>query len=375
MAAGPVPAASEPTGSVRRSFRLHGLFGAWLGLVVSFVAATGALATFGHELDWLLVPACRAENAHEGHLDVPWSALEAAAHEAMPSARVTALAAPTADGFAAFALVEEPERTYHHVYLDPHDAHVLGVGPFRTPQRFLRDLHRSFLLGENVGLTVVGSLSLVLLVQLVTGLRASRLRGALRTAPTDARRYHRAASIWLLPFLVLLVVTTVWYFGEHLFGLAEIRPSPAPTRRDPRTSARLRENEPTLGVDTLVARAEAEYPELRVNFVALAVPRRPYFSVTGPAGVPYVRDLASQVFLDPFDGHRLAIVRADELTWLQRWEHGVDFLHFGTFAGLTSQVLYFLLGVLVSGLAATGWVVRRRRARTAHPRPGPLARP
>lgn len=356
---------SEPKFSVRGAFALHGRLGAWLGLLIAFIAGTGALATFGHELDWLLVPACRCESAREGRVDVAWSVLASSVHAVRPTARLHSLAAPRADGYAAVALVEEPERTYAHVYLDPHDGRVLGTSGFRTPQRFLRDLHRSLLLGENVGLTLVGLCSLVLATQLVTGLRATRLRAAARTPPRDARRFHRLASAWLLPFLVLVVVTTTWYLGEHLAGFFELRPTPSPTRRDPALSARLRAGEATLGVDELAQIAEAAYPELEVRFVALAVPRRPHFAVTGPAGEPYVREQASQVFLDAFDGRVLGVERADELTWLQRWEHGVDFLHFGSFAGAPSRALWAVLGTLVSALAASGWIVRRRRMRAA----------
>lgn len=349
--------------SAKSAFALHGRLGAWLGLAVAFVAGTGTLAVFGHELDWLLVPACRCEAARQGRLSVPWSALEAAVREARPTARLHSLAAPRADGYAAVALVEEPERVYEHVYLDPRDARVLGASGFRTPQRFLRDLHRSLLLGENVGLLVVGLFSLVLGAQLVTGLRSTRLGSAVRTVPRDPRRFHRLAAAWLVPFLVLSAVTTTWYLGEHVAGLFEIRPTPSPSRRDPARSARLRAGEPTLEIDALVEVAERAYPELEVNFVALAVPRRPHFSVTGPAGEPYVRDLASQVFVEPYEGRVLGVERADALGPLQRWEHGVDFLHFGTFAGTPSRALWAVLGGLTSALAASGWVARRRRLR------------
>jgi uncharacterized iron-regulated membrane protein len=111
----------------------------------------------------------------------------------------------------------------------------------------------------------------------------------------------------------------------------------------------------------LVARAREAYPEMRPTFVALAVPRRTYAVVTGPTDVPFVRDQASQVFLSPFDGAVLEVVRADALEPLQRWEHGVDFLHFGTFAGRASRYLYTLLGVGLVALIATGTFSRWRR--------------
>lgn len=347
----------------RRSFRIHGWLGWWLGAPLFFIVITGTLATLSPELDRLLVPALRCDGARAGRLEVSFGALAEAARAAMPEGRLHSVAAPTDDGRCAIAMLEGEARVFHHVYLDPSDAGVTGMGSARTPQRFLRDLHRSLLLGENVGLFVVGLFSWVLLGAAWTGLRSlGAFRRAL-IAGHGARRLHRRLAIVLLPFLGLVIVTSCWYFAEHVFGLFEIRATTIPVRRDTEIAERLTAGEATLGVDALVARAEAAYPEMTPTFVALAVPRRTYAVVTGPAGVPFVRDQASQVFLAPFDGAVLEVVRADALNPLQRWEHGVDFLHFGTFAGRASRYLYTALGLALMTLVLTGVATRRARSR------------
>lgn len=345
----------------RRSFRLHVWLGLWLGAPLVFVALTGTLATLSPELDRFLVPALRCDGAEESRLDVSFGALAEAARAAMPEGRLHSLAAPTEDGRCAIAMLEGEERVFHHVYLDPHDARISGTGTARTPQRFLRDLHRSLLLGENVGLFVVGLGAWVLLGSLLTGLRSL---GALRRAwsgGSGARRLHRRLALLFVPFLSLVVLTSGWYFVEHVLGLFEIRATMIPVRRDAAIAERLRAGEATLDIDTLVARARDAYPEMRPTFVALAVPRRTYAVVTGPTDVPFVRDQASQVFLSPFDGAVLEVVRADELEPVQRWEHGVDFLHFGTFGGRASRYLYTLFGAGLALLIATGTFTRWRR--------------
>lgn len=349
----------------RRAFRLHLALGVWLGLPLSFVVATGTLATLSPELDPLFVPALVCDGTRAGQLEVGWGELARSARAAMPEARLHSLAAPARDDRCAVAVLEHPERTFHHVYLDPHDARVTGRSGYGTPQRLLRDLHRSLLLGENVGLTVVGLFAWILAGSLFTGLRSlGKLRRAI-TAGHGTRRAHRALAVLLAPFLSLVVITAGWYFVEHVAGLFELRATPIPVRADPAVAARLRDGEATLEVDALVARAREAYPEMTPTFVALAVPRRTYAVVTGPAGEPFVRDQASQVFLSPFDGEVLEVSRADALTPLQRWEHGVDFLHFGTFAGTASRWLYTVLGLAACALIATGTLGRWRRRRAA----------
>lgn len=360
---------SSDVASVRTSYRVHVGLGTWLALPLAIVLLTGTLATLSPELDALLVPALSCPEAQADELGISFGALERAAREAMPEARIHGLSAPTEDGQCAFVLLEYPERTYHHVYVDPSDGHVTGTGSARTPRRFLRDLHRSLLLGENVGLFVIGLFSWVLLGALVTGLRTlGPLRRAVG-AGRGSRRWHRRLALALLPFVALVVLTTGWYFVEHVLGMAEIRVTEVPPRRDAAIAARLTAGEATLDADALIARASVAYPELRPHFVALAVPRRTYVTVTGETDVRYVRDLSSQVFLDPFDGHVLRVQRADALSPLGRWEHGVDFLHFGTFAGSASRYLYTLLGLAMLGLVAAGAVGRwwRRRAQRRTP--------
>ncbi len=352
---------NEP--SARRSFRVHLWIGAWLSAPLAFVVLTGGLATLSPELDALLVPELRCPGARRGVLDVSFGALMQGASEALPEARVHGLSAPAEDEQCAFALLEAPERTFHHVYFDPDTGEVRGRGTARTPRRVLRDLHRSLLLGENVGLTIVGLFSLVLAAALATGLSAIGTWRRALSKGRGSRRAHRVLGLALLPFVSLVVLTSGWYLGEHLFGLFDVRVTEVPPQRDPDVARRLRAGEAGLEVDSLVAAARDAYPELAPQYVALAVPRRTYVVVTGDAGVPGVRDLASQVFLDPFDGHVLRVQRADRLSLLGRWEHGVDFLHFGTFAGAPSRALYFALSLAVLSLIALGALGRWWRRR------------
>ncbi len=327
---------------------------------LAFVLLTGALAVFAPELDALFYPCVRCDAARRGRLDVPWSRLEAGVAHVLPGAVPRVLNAPEEDGRSAWALVEIGPRDYRHVFFDPRDGRVLGIGPYRMPRRLLRDLHRSWLLGENVGLFVVTSLSFLLLGSILTGLRFWAPRGSRE----PLRRGHRLVSVAVLPFLALLVVTGVWYWGELVLGWADLHPSgPIPRMAD---AARLADEEPRRHVDELVAIAQAAWPELEIHVVAYPTTRRPVFSVHGAAGQGgLVRELANQVFVHPYDGTVMGVTRASALGPLGWWENVVDAIHFGTWGGTPSRATYLALGLLAAFLPLSGLVVRRRRVASA----------
>jgi uncharacterized iron-regulated membrane protein len=327
---------------------------------------TGTLAVYGRELDAVAFPASVCASTRRGRVDVAWSVLARSASRATASGRVLTLVAPEEDGVAAWALVEIAPREYRTVFLDPRDGRARGVAPFRTPRRFLRDLHRDWLLGENVGLTLVTTFALVLLGSLITGLRfwSRRATGGM------ARRYHRTASIVLAPFLAIVIVTTAWYWAENLFGFFELRPSGATPSIGAADVARVRAREATLPIDRLVAIAQAAYPELEIRSIAMPTARRAVFSVSGHAHEgALVRELANQVFVHPFTGEVLEVRRADRLGRLAWWEHVVDAIHFGTWGGDATRALWLTCGAACVALPLTGFAVRRARRRYAAPRP------
>ncbi len=354
------PTPPAPVDKTKRVFALHGRAGAWLGLPLAFVMLTGAIAIYGRELDTVWFPSSACAHAHRGHVDVPWSTLEASATRAVPTSHLLSMSAPEADGMSAWAMVETEARELRFVFLDPHDGRALGIAPYRTPHRFLRDLHRDWLLGENVGLTIVTSLALALVFSIVTGLRFwSR-----RVTGDRPRRYHRLASIAMLPFLLVVVVTTLWYWGENIAGFFELRPSGGIPHIAAADVSRVRRHEPTMSVDRLVAHAHDTFTDLEIRFVSMPTPRRPIFSVSGHASEgPLVRELANQVFVHPYNGDVLEVHRATDLGPLQWWEHAVDAIHFGTWGGSGTRALWCVLGLMSALVPFTGWIVRWRRLR------------
>jgi uncharacterized iron-regulated membrane protein len=214
------------------------------------------------------------------------------------------------------------------------------------------------MLGENVGLFVVTSLALALWISIATGLRFWSRRGA----GGLARRYHRWATVVMLPFLAIVLITTTWYWGENIAGYFDIRPSGDIPRIGAADVARVRRHDATLPIDRLVSNARSVYPELEVHLVSLPTAGRPIFSVAGHADESgLVRELANQVFVHPFNGDVIEVRRARDLDRVAWWEHVVDAIHFGTWGGAWTRALWMCCGIACAMLTIAGWIVRRRR--------------
>jgi uncharacterized iron-regulated membrane protein len=368
VAALPVPTVAAPAArpAQRRSlwWVVHSWTGLKLSLFMSWVLLTGTLAVFSVEMDWLARPALRAMP-----VDAPpasWGTLAFAAQGAVPGGQVTSIDAPIHGWFAAQAMARTADDRLIRVYLDPHDGHVRGTGQWLSFQRFFREMHRHLLLPAKYGIPIVSSLSILLLVSLVTGLVSYKKfwRGFLRAPrPGNARRLtgdlHRLAGLWSLWFVALIALTGLWYLVESLGGdapyarapeLAEVAPPPIDAAR----------------IDRLAALAQATYPTLDIRGVSLPVEPGEPIGFFGQADALLVRDRVNGVWLDPVAERVVSVVRGEELSVHQRISEMADPLHFGTWGGMATKVVWLLFGLLMTGLSVTGVMIYSLRLKGAY---------
>lgn len=74
-----------------------------------------------------------------------------------------------------------------------------------------------------------------------------------------------------------------------------------------------------------------------------------------------VRDRANGVAIDGKSGRVLMTLDGRELTAHQRISEMADPLHFGTFGGLATKVIWFLFGTILTGMSVTGTIIYARR--------------
>jgi uncharacterized iron-regulated membrane protein len=357
--------------STKTWFAIHAWSGFKLGILMFLVFATGTLATISHELDWL---ADRELRVPVREADYDFAAVIDGIHAAYPNALIELIERPEAPGFAAVGRIDDPGVGMRHVQVDPHTGEVLELGHwYGTFQRFLRDLHRYLMLPGVVGMFVVGATAFLALASLISSfwIYPNWWRGFFRFKPGrsgDApvfKEIHKLFGVWSLAFVLIMGVTGVWYVVEYVLALSggdkglQIE---WVSMEESRLSE-IRPGQEQLDPATIIAIAERELPGIRIGIIVPPTdPSAPYY-IAGRTGEVLVRDRASHVFIDPYNGNVLARQHASELGPVRRWVDTADPLHFGDFAGLWSKIPYLIFGTGMTVLSGTGVWLRYQRIR------------
>jgi len=370
VAPAPTGAAARPRRKASRIWwTVHQWVGLKLAILTSFVFLTGTIAVFSAEIDWLLQPPLRVKaSTVVGPMNWSGVAQSVAAHA--PANRIQSIEAPLDRGFAAVATVKRPDGALAFVYAHPTTGVVQGDGHWVGAKRIFRNMHRHLMLPVKWGVPIVSSLAVLLLVSLVTSFvvykkwwrgffRPIRLSDA-RTAFGD---FHRLAGLWSLWFVVLIILTGFWYLAEST-GLE------AP--RHPRTKAAavaLSTPEQADRVAASLAAAQSANPDLRIERVLFPTEKLGAFVFHGQDKAILVRPRSNTVWSAADDARVLLTTDGRDLSVHQRISEMADPLHFGTWGGLPTKIIWFVCGALLTGLSISGVAIYSLRLLRAERRP------
>jgi len=353
------PASSRTRKSARSAWwRVHQWAGLQLSLFISFVFVTGTLAVFSYEMDWMVRPAMWAAPTPVEER-VSWGSVAQAVRTHAPEADIISINAPL-HGAATFDVVVQDGDWLGHVYVHPRTGDVTGTGPWAGIQRFLRNAHRHLMLPVPIGVTIVSLAAVFLAVSLVTSFWVYKKwwRGFLRwpkgrTARALTGDIHRFAGLWSIWFVALMIVTSLWYLVEQWGGAA---PAPKPSiRAEIETAADPVAATPYAALDRGIETLRTQIPDYRIARVIWAEGPDAVHQVHGYTDrAILVRPRANAVWVDGESGKVLDSVDPSTLSLHQRVTEAADPLHFGTFGGYLTKTLWFLFGVVLSGLSLTG---------------------
>lgn len=349
-------------------FRIHAWIGLNIGILLYAVCLTGTLAIFSSELEWLSEPLLRGKNSERTATSpsFSWQATHDSIATAYPTASIAILTRPDGAESVAGGVIAFGPRDFRLALVDAKKYTFLGQRSTFGLSSFLRILHKQFYIVPGIfgfhGIWIVGILGLFLIVSAVTGLLSvARWKRAMFTLRVGRSKrlflsdLHRLSGIWAIPITILFSVTGIWYLAENILienklMVEEAGPSAIVNQTGPGSPA----TRPLIDLDTAALAAEEALPGISISRVIL--PRRLNAPLVfqGQADAILVRDRANQVEVDPHTGKVLNIRRAEDLGPLSRWAETADPLHFGTFGGTATQVIWLVAGLALCASILSG---------------------
>lgn len=354
-------------------FQIHLWAGVLTAVYVMVAGLTGSLLMVHR----LFTPTGPRADVARGERPVGADAAVEALRGAIPGFRVASVVLPQEDGGAYSGFLVNRGR-YAFAEVHPVTGEISRVVTRQNSKwRFIEDLHNNLLSGRT-GRAVNGAGGLSLTLMCLTGIviwwpgRARWTRGLRidRSArwPRLLWDLHGAIGIWLLPLTLLLAITGVYHTWPRWFRqpVAAVLPVSVPEQplRFPEAA-----RHPPARLEELLATARAAMPHKRVRTLQLpADPTQPLRAVMMDDD-ERVQAFADTVVLHPTTAQVVRIDRYRDRPVGDRVIRWIGILHGGRFAGVVSEAVWFITGLLMAALAATGlavwWnrVVRRQMTR------------
>lgn len=343
---------------------LHSLVGMFFLLILMFLFVSGTLSVFGREIDWLANPAQRVAVDPAGKL--PLGATWDAVRTRMPDVQITMMERPARPRTADQVTVRMADGMQMLVLVDPYRAVVQGSGSTRTVWLTLRELHRALSSTSRKVQIAVAAMVLPMALILVTSLLLHRrfYRSFFRLPRRGARMravlgdLHRLLGCWALIFMVPLMLTS----GTFLIELLGYGPAYFTGYMLPKTQ---QSNLPAAfsgaDLDRAIAVALTRLPGLEVTEVMLPMNERMPIAVRGNLSAALVSNMANSVYLDPASLDVRGTSRGETVSTGLRLTEAARLIHFGSFAGLPSKIVWGLFGLVLSVLTAIGAMIYAER--------------
>ncbi len=266
------------------------------------------------------------------------------------------------------------------VYFDPRDGSLLGSrSRYAGPLGFAANLHYYLLAGPS-GYVVNGVFALIFLVLCLSGwfiwwpgLR--RMRAALHIhALSRARRsrisfrrlnwdIHTVGGFWANPLLITLVITGIYFVFPRpvlsvvVLGSHEGMEKISEWFSSPPISAARNQASAISMQRAWSAASMASPPDTPVQYLALpSADGEDYEAIAyHPHTAPYAQPL--RIFIDQYTGEVSRTLDSRSLPILLRGSLYVYAIHFGSFAGAGSRVVWFLVGLTPTALFVSGVIL------------------
>ena len=348
-------------------FQLHGWFSLPIWLIFCFVCITGTVAVFSHELTWLTNPASRATNP-DNLPAKPIAELVAAVQQAYPTADVGTVMVlePYLVNAIIFTDHDKPQAI---AYVNQYSGEIQQINHGITFIGFMRSLHGWLLFpwpgSYSVGYYLVSAMALVMLGALVTGLiiyknfwrsftqPKIRFNQGKKTVLTDL---HRLAGVWSIWFLIVMSATGLWYLVQAVMWHADIDIEPhAPLVAAEQLPAT--QTQPAVSFADAMQIAKQRFPDFQPSYLMLPEHNRGMYNLMGGGEHIFYDQYSYSLSINPWTGDIAQEKSPQSMSALQTVMHIADPLHYGTLGGIWTKAIWFVFGLILSGMSITGFMI------------------
>ncbi|WP_448212753.1 PepSY-associated TM helix domain-containing protein [Colwellia sp. MEBiC06753] len=350
-------------------FKIHGYLSLPIWLLFCFICITGTISVISHELTWLTNPAARATNP-ENLPAKPIAELVKEVKNTYPTADVSAVVA--FEPYLVHGVIfTDKDHPYAIAYVNQYTGEIQSINPDMTFINFMRSLHGWLLfpwhVNYSLGYYLVSLMAIVMLGALITGIviykkfwrsffaPKVRVNQGKKTLVTDL---HKLSGVWSMWFLLLMSLTGLWYLVQAIIWHADIEIEPeAPTVTMP---AIMSEGKPaafTKNLNDVMEAVKAIQPEFTPSYVMLPEHNRDTYKLFGSAGDVFYDSYSYNYAVDPWTGAIVHQYTPSQMNITQTIAHITDPLHYGNVGGLWTKALWFIFGVIISGMSITGFMI------------------
>ena len=349
-------------------WKIHSLLGLVSGLPLLVIALSGSVLVFKDDLNRILAPERVLVDPPANGEELPLEHRLGILQRELPQHEVTGWALyPEADRADFVYVVAHGTSDWLHVYQNPYTGEILSE-PAATESEimgWLLMLHYTFLAGH-LGMAVCGILAVLLCLLGISGFLVYRKfwKSFFTFRWRTSWRFlcgnlHKRIGVVSAPVFLILGFTGAWWNLEHV--IEEWGHHHEGEEHEPVVEKRLYATD--LPLDRLAEESRATISGFQVNYVSfpwiegLPVTFYGSFEKQSPLRSPY----HSTVAFDAQTGSPLGYSRIDEASVWSQVHDAFEPLHFGTFGGLFTKLLWCILGSAPGFLALSGFVVWIKR--------------
>ncbi|WP_392479009.1 PepSY-associated TM helix domain-containing protein [Nostoc sp. C110] len=366
------------------AFHTHRWIGLTAGILLCIAGVTGSILVFWHEIDQAMLVWRFGQVIPIGEaLSVTAIAETVKAAYTGKDLTLSSLSFPDHANQPYMASFLDAADRYIEVFVNPYTGKIMGDRQWETSWiGRVYDLHYKLLAGDT-GLLIMGIVALFTLILSLTGIvlwpgwrklvMGFKIKwdGHIKRVNFDL---HKVAGIVTAIFLALISFTGfAWNVPQARVeaGIYAI----TFTRKPADPVSKLIPGKSSLPIADLMQRANAAVPNAKTTYISFANKPEAPFLVAKKQAQEVGKYGNTRIYLDQFTGTVIQLQNGVKPSRAEAILNQFTLLHFGTFGGLPTKILYVFVGLAPVILFVTGFVMWWHRKRvfknSEHPKSNP----